>query len=175
MALPAWGFRSGGRGWCLPTDESQHSVVRGDEAVPQFQLVRGRLPFLLLRGGGNALQAFRYGGKGPRSSSTDAAQVGFLLRGLLARCRGFACRVSISGLIVGTGAMASSHDSRPSARSTSISVRNVEPLPDSRFRRARTLMPARSESVAWSRLRCMRYVLRCPPSSASLSSGVRCR
>lgn len=124
-----------------------------------------------LRRLGNGLE-LRASGFTPMQT-TDVAQVGFLLRGLLARCRGLACLVSISGLIVGTGAMVSSHDSRPRARSTWINVRNDEPLPDSRFRRARTLMPARSESVAWSRLRCMRYVLRCPPSSASLSSDVR--
>jgi len=67
------------------------------------------------------------------------------------RCRGSALRVIMFGLMVGTGAMVSSHVSRPRTRSTSMRVRSDEPLPLSRFRSERTLMPARAETVTWSR------------------------
>ncbi|VVE71660.1 hypothetical protein PAN31117_04129 [Pandoraea anapnoica] len=109
-----------------------------------------------------------------RSAVPAGIQAGFLRRGLLARCRGDAVRVNVSGLIVGTGAIVSSHCSRPRERTTRISVRNDEPLPLSRFRRVRTLIPALSESVAWSRFRCIRSVFKRSPSFASISAGVRC-
>lgn len=57
-------------------------------------------------------------------------------------------RVNMLGLIVGTGAMVSSHVSRPRARSTSMSVRIDDPLPLSRFLSERTLIPARAATVA---------------------------
>lgn len=105
----------------------------------------------------------------------EGTQAGFLRPGLLARCRGDAVRVNMSGLMVGMGAIVSSHVSRPRARTTRISVRSDEPLPLSRFRRVRTLIPALLASVAWSRFRCTRSVFNRSPSSTSISAEVRCR
>ena len=97
---------------------------------------------------------------------------GLFGRGLLARCRGNAVRVSINGFIVATGATVSSQDSLPKARTTKTSVRNEEPAPLSRLRKVRTLIPALSARVTCSRFRSIRSRFRRSPSSVSSSAGV---
>lgn len=51
---------------------------------------------------------------------------------------------------------------------------NDEPLPFSRLRKVRTLMPARPARVAWSRFLCMRKVFKFSPIAVSISVQVRC-
>jgi len=100
--------------------------------------------------------------------------VGFSIffRGLLALCRGCACRDSINGSTVASGAIVSNQDCLPNALTISTRVRNDEPFPCSRFRTERRLTPAWEASAFCSRFLRIRSRFRLLPNSTSISSGV---
>lgn len=93
-------------------------------------------------------------------------------RGLLALCRGCACRVSINGSTVARGAIVSNQDCLPNALTISTKVRNDEPFPSSRFLTERRLTPACAARAFCSRFLRIRSLFRWFPNSTSISSGV---